>query len=80
VKTGWCNSQEWIILAESSKEGYGSKRAVLPMRMINIFITCIYSIYTYIPGFVQQIMPYFMQLTLRQRLSAERLLKIGRSS
>jgi purine nucleoside phosphorylase len=31
VETGWHNSHEWINLAESSKEGYGSKRAVLPM-------------------------------------------------
>jgi hypothetical protein len=30
VKTGWSNSR---YLAEFSKEGYGSKRAVLPMKM-----------------------------------------------
>jgi hypothetical protein len=34
VKTGWCCSQEWTNLAESSKEGHGSKRAVLPMMMM----------------------------------------------
>jgi hypothetical protein len=28
VKTGWSNSQEQTSLAESSKEGYGSKRVV----------------------------------------------------
>jgi hypothetical protein len=33
VKTGCSNSQEWTNLAEASKEGYGSKRAVLPMMM-----------------------------------------------
>jgi hypothetical protein len=26
VKTGWSNSQEWTNLAESSNEGYGSKK------------------------------------------------------
>jgi hypothetical protein len=34
VKTGWFNFQEWKNLAESSKEGSGSKRAVLPMMMM----------------------------------------------
>jgi hypothetical protein len=34
VKTGWSNTQEWTNLAESSKEGYDSKRAVLPMMMM----------------------------------------------
>jgi hypothetical protein len=29
VKTGWSNSQEWTNLAESSREGCGSKSAVL---------------------------------------------------
>jgi hypothetical protein len=31
VETGWSNSQKWANLAESSKESYGSERAVLPM-------------------------------------------------
>jgi hypothetical protein len=33
VKTRWSNSWEWTNLAESSKEGYSSKRAVVPMMM-----------------------------------------------
>jgi hypothetical protein len=28
VEIGWPNSQEWTHFAESSKKGYGSKRAV----------------------------------------------------
>jgi hypothetical protein len=38
VKTGWSNSrqhsQEWTSLAESAKEGYGSKRAIFSMLMM----------------------------------------------
>jgi hypothetical protein len=33
VKTGCPNSQEWTNLAESSEEGFDSKRAVFPMIM-----------------------------------------------
>jgi hypothetical protein len=36
VETGFTNSQEWTNLAESSKEGHGSKGAVLPMMMMMI--------------------------------------------
>jgi hypothetical protein len=41
METGWSNSQDWTNLTESSKEGYGSKRAILPMiKMIinNVFL------------------------------------------
>jgi hypothetical protein len=34
VKTGWSASEEWTNSAESSVEGKGSKRAVLPMKMM----------------------------------------------
>jgi hypothetical protein len=34
VEIGWSNSQEWTNVAESSKEGCGSKMAVLPMMMM----------------------------------------------
>jgi hypothetical protein len=34
VETGRSNSQEWINLAKSSKEGYGSNTALLPMMMM----------------------------------------------
>jgi hypothetical protein len=34
VKTGASNSQEWTNMEESSKEGHGSERAILPMMMI----------------------------------------------
>jgi hypothetical protein len=34
VKTVWYNSQKWTNLAESTKEGYGPKRAVLSVMMI----------------------------------------------
>jgi hypothetical protein len=34
VETGWSKYQEWTKSGKkSSKEGYGSKRAVLPMMM-----------------------------------------------
>jgi hypothetical protein len=35
METGLSNSQEWTNLAESFKEDYGSKRAVLPVMMMN---------------------------------------------
>jgi hypothetical protein len=34
VKTEWTNSQEWTNLVNSSKEGYGSNRAILLVMMM----------------------------------------------
>jgi hypothetical protein len=34
VETRWSDSQEWTNLAGSSKEGYGSERAVLPVMIM----------------------------------------------
>jgi hypothetical protein len=44
VKTGWYNSQEWINLAESFKEGYGPKRAVSTM-IVMIYDITLYTVY-----------------------------------
>jgi hypothetical protein len=33
VEIGWSNSQEQISMAESSKEGYGSERALSTLMM-----------------------------------------------
>jgi hypothetical protein len=42
VKAGWSSSQQhsrkWINLEKSSKEGYGSKGAVLPMMKMMMII------------------------------------------
>jgi hypothetical protein len=38
VEAGWSNSQEWTNLEESFKEGYGSKRDVLPMMMMILLL------------------------------------------
>jgi hypothetical protein len=44
VKTGWSNSrQEWTSLAAFSKEGYGSKSAILPSencKVTDSFLNC----------------------------------------
>jgi hypothetical protein len=36
VKTGRSGFQGWTNVAESSKEAYGSKRAILPKMMMNV--------------------------------------------
>jgi hypothetical protein len=42
VETRRSNSHEWTILAETSEEDYGSKRAVLPMMMMLIMMWEVY--------------------------------------
>jgi hypothetical protein len=50
VKAGWPNSQECTSLAETSKDGYDSKRDVLPMMMMMMMMIVIITttiIFTY---------------------------------
>jgi hypothetical protein len=41
VHSRWSNSQECTNLAESSMEGYGSKRTVLPMKPIIVIVVTV---------------------------------------
>jgi hypothetical protein len=46
VKTGWSNSQELANVTESSKEDYGSKRAVFPTMITMMMIVYDMTLYT----------------------------------